>query len=861
MTDWRDSDWRNSDRQDLDPRNLDPRNLEWQSHLPAPAMLLEEWEAAPVPADSEPQGTESLSASLSGMRSPARSTQQSTKPPLGQRASSPGSGNALHPNERHPNERHPNKLQYDSTLKYGNELKYGGMDVAAVRRQGPDVDRTKAWSNSTLSPLQEGQVLGYLREGNTAYYQTMHLGTFLGHSFAIDQLMAGQRWERLLHPDDRVACRLHTRRLTKQIESQRYRTTNQAPQAPTPEHHTPEHHTPEHHTPEHHALEPPTLEPPTLELVCRLRDGWGQWRWLRFRERVLPEILPGALPTQPGTERSATEPAGTERSATEPAGTERSATERSATEPAGTERSPLILGTIEEGAFACRIPHPDYPEPAKSSPSNARTLGPYTAKHSPWEQSILQDSVTGLPGRLHLICQLLQRGIGSKNKQRSNRETETIAPAVVAPTVVAPTALAPTVVAPTALAPTVLAPTVLGIALETDRTLRPHYAPWVCEQMVAQAARRLERCAGIGESLSYLGGDRFAVLLEADQDGQGALALAQRIHRQFQRPFELADEKVVCGVLVGIVPTDSSRDSVESVLQKIEAVLLQTRQEPQGQSALYDPALHQRRQAGMSLEAQLQRALERNELVLHYQPILELGLGSAGETQNQPQPHPRTLGFEALVRWHHPDLGMVAPNDFIPMAEATGLIVPLGEWVLRQACRQLKDWQQRYRPDLWMSVNLSARQLTQLDLVDRVTHILHETHLQGQHLHLELTETACIHDVDWTITQLQALRDRQIHLSVDDFGMGYSSLSYLDTLPVNTLKIDRAFVTRINPSKKQPGILQAIVNLAQTLGLETVAEGVATAEQITVLQQLGCHQAQGSYFAMPLNSQQALHWL
>jgi EAL domain-containing protein (putative c-di-GMP-specific phosphodiesterase class I) len=260
-----------------------------------------------------------------------------------------------------------------------------------------------------------------------------------------------------------------------------------------------------------------------------------------------------------------------------------------------------------------------------------------------------------------------------------------------------------------------------------------------------------------------------------------------------------------------------------------------------GRSAIFEPVMHATVVERLDLAADLSRAIQQGQLHLCYQPEIELRSG-------------RIVGLEALVRWQHPRRGMVPPDQFIPLAEETGSIVSIGDWVLREACRQVKVWQERWpeTPPLTIAVNLSARQLQHLGILDEVQAGLAAADLDPHSLVLEITETAIMAQPDAAITILTKLRRHGVRLALDDFGTGYSSLSYLQRLPVDILKIDRSFVSGVAGGTEDSALARAIVTLGQTLGLEVVAEGVETAEQLAALRELGCQLGQGYYFARPL---------
>ena len=261
---------------------------------------------------------------------------------------------------------------------------------------------------------------------------------------------------------------------------------------------------------------------------------------------------------------------------------------------------------------------------------------------------------------------------------------------------------------------------------------------------------------------------------------------------------------------------------------------------------VFDTHMHDRALQLLRLENDLRRAVERQEFLVYYQPIVSLDMG-------------RIAGFEALVRWRHPERGMVSPADFVPIAEETGLILPLGYWVLRESCRQIRAWQEAFPqyPPLFISVNLSGRQFTQPGLVECIEQVLSETGLEGGSLRLEITESVLIENADMVTKLLERLRSQRIHLCIDDFGTGYSSLSYLHRFPVNVLKIDRSFINKMGAEDENSEIVRTIVSLAHNLGVDVTAEGVESEAQLVKLWALQCEYAQGHFFSTALSSEAA----
>jgi EAL domain-containing protein (putative c-di-GMP-specific phosphodiesterase class I) len=280
----------------------------------------------------------------------------------------------------------------------------------------------------------------------------------------------------------------------------------------------------------------------------------------------------------------------------------------------------------------------------------------------------------------------------------------------------------------------------------------------------------------------------------------------------------------------------------EDLLLDAQKALMRAKAEGPGTHQMFDPVLHARAMARMRLEARIRRAIEEEQLTLHFQPLVTLADGTL-------------YGFEALVRWHDPDHGLVPPADFLPVAEDTGLTLPLGWWVLRRALRQIKEWNQENarRVPLAVSVNLSNRQFAETDLVDRVQELLQQEGVAGSQLHLEVTESALMLDLETTGRTLRRLREAEIQVHVDDFGTGMSSLSYLCRVPIHTLKIDRSFVRQMTYSGENMEVVRTIVQLARNLGHGVVAEGVETEGQLALLQNLGCDLGQGFLISRPLD--------
>ncbi len=363
------------------------------------------------------------------------------------------------------------------------------------------------------------------------------------------------------------------------------------------------------------------------------------------------------------------------------------------------------------------------------------------------------------------------------------------------------------------------------------------------DQLLVAIAERLQSCLRPGDTLARLGGDEFAMLCEEIQGVSEATRVADRIHRAMVPPFPLDGHEVFATMTIGIAVSAAAYERPEDILRDADTAAYRAKTLGKARHEVFDKDMHSHAVALLKLESDLRRAIERREFRLHYQPILSLEDG-------------RIAGFEALVRWQHPERGLLLPAAFLEVAEETGLIVPIGSWVLQEACRQLGAWRAS-SPPLVMSVNLSSRQASQPDLVQEVGRILKDTGLDPSRLRLEITESVLMEHADSVTESLSQLKALSIQLHIDDFGTGYSSLSYLHRFPLDALKVDRAFIRRIGEPGGRPEILRAIVGLAHNLGMEVVAEGVETQAQLEELKSLRCRYAQGYLFSKPVDSEAA----
>ncbi|MEO0373049.1 MAG: EAL domain-containing protein [Cyanobacteria bacterium P01_A01_bin.17] len=375
---------------------------------------------------------------------------------------------------------------------------------------------------------------------------------------------------------------------------------------------------------------------------------------------------------------------------------------------------------------------------------------------------------------------------------------------------------------------------------------------FVGDQFLIAIAERLQCCLPPETTLARLGGDEFTVLLDDLSQPSEATAVAQTIQSALSAPFQIDGHEFFITASIGIVHSCWGYLTPVDILRDADTAMYRAKAQGRNGSRyqVFDPSMHADAQTSLLLDTDLHRAIERQEFFLHYQPIVSL---VTGEIQ----------GFEALVRWQHPERGPVSPGDFIPVAEETGLIVPIGQWVFREACQQLKTWQHQklLRGPMYICINLSVKQFSQPDLIEQIDRVLQETGLEGRYLKLEITESAIMNNSTSAAEILERLSDRNIQLSIDDFGTGYSSLSYLHHFPVDTLKVDRSFINSMAQTHKTPAIVQAIITLAHNLGMDVVAEGIETPEQRHRLTELGCKYGQGYLFSKPVDTQAVVEML
>jgi diguanylate cyclase (GGDEF)-like protein/PAS domain S-box-containing protein len=387
---------------------------------------------------------------------------------------------------------------------------------------------------------------------------------------------------------------------------------------------------------------------------------------------------------------------------------------------------------------------------------------------------------------------------------------------------------------------------VIFLDLDRFKVVNDSLGHMIGDQLLVEIGRRLEDCIRAGDTLARLGGDEFTILLDGVKDTADAVCMAERIQSQLRRPFHLSGHEILTSASIGIALSALGYEKPEDILRDTNIAMHRAKSSGKACHQVFDATMHSRAMELLRIETDLRRTAEREEYCVHYQPIICLETG-------------QVTGFEALVRWQHPERGLVYPEEFIPVAEETGLIISLDRWVLREACRQISSWQKRFpgQASLSVSVNFSARQFSQPDLVEHIKQVLKETGLDAECLKLEITESVFMSDSESVLTMLRQMRDLGIELYLDDFGTGYSSLSYLHRFPLDVLKIDRSFISRIGPDGVNSEIARAIVTMAHSLGMKVVAEGVESEYQLNELRALSCEYGQGNLYSMPVEASTA----
>jgi diguanylate cyclase (GGDEF)-like protein/PAS domain S-box-containing protein len=380
---------------------------------------------------------------------------------------------------------------------------------------------------------------------------------------------------------------------------------------------------------------------------------------------------------------------------------------------------------------------------------------------------------------------------------------------------------------------------VMFLDLDRFKTVNDSLGHSVGDKLLQEVSSRLRLCMRTSDTVSRLGGDEFVILMP-DMAYPGDIAVAaQKVLDAVSRPYNIDGHELVSTPSVGIAVYPGDGADVDTLLRNADAAMYHAKENGRNNYQFFTQDMNARALERLSLERSLRRALERDELRLHYQPQYDISSG-------------RVVGMEALIRWEHPEHGLMSPARFMPFAEESGLILPIGEWVLQEACRQNRAWQDAGLPRLRVSVNISAVQFRQADFVHTVDRALGVSGLDARYLELEVTESAIMHDAEQVTESLRQLKGMRLELAIDDFGTGYSSLSYLKRFPIDRLKIDKSFVRDVTADTDDAAIIVAIIALTRNLGLRTIAEGVETSEQLDFLRQQGCHEAQGFLLSKPL---------
>jgi diguanylate cyclase (GGDEF)-like protein/PAS domain S-box-containing protein len=391
---------------------------------------------------------------------------------------------------------------------------------------------------------------------------------------------------------------------------------------------------------------------------------------------------------------------------------------------------------------------------------------------------------------------------------------------------------------------------VLFLDLDRFKVINDSLGHSIGDKLLIAIARRLESCIRPGDIVARLGGDEFTVLLSNINEPSDAVSVAKRFLEKLSAPFLLDTYEVFTSASIGIIVSDEINRRPEDFLRDADTAMYRAKEAGKARYEIFNREMHIRNMNLLEMENDLRRAIENKEFRVFYQPIVSLETGEIRE-------------FEALIRWQHPKHGLVMPNEFIGIAEETGLIIPIGEWILKEACRQTARWRKTMPQfsDLAISVNLSAKQLMHPNLTAQIGKILKETAFNARHLKLEVTESMVMENSDKALAVISSLKNLGISLSTDDFGTGYSSLSYLHRFPFSCIKIDRSFISKMDSDQKSAAIVRTILLLGQNLHLEIVAEGIENERQLEALQQLGCKTGQGYLFAKPVNAEKATRLL
>jgi diguanylate cyclase (GGDEF)-like protein len=384
----------------------------------------------------------------------------------------------------------------------------------------------------------------------------------------------------------------------------------------------------------------------------------------------------------------------------------------------------------------------------------------------------------------------------------------------------------------------------LFIDLDRFKVINDSLGHSIGDQLLIAVSNLLQECVRENDLVARLGGDEFVILLDGIKSIQDATSIGERIQQKMRSPFELQGQNIFTSASIGIVFGSTEYSNPADLMRDADIAMYRAKDKGKARYTIFDQTMYDETLKLVELENSLRFALKRNELSMHYQPIISLD-------------NNHLVGFEALIRWQHPERGAISPVEFIPIAEDTGLILDIGEWLLKEACQQLQTWRRQFASipqinSLKMSINLASQQLQEPEFIQKLDQILWETGLEGSSLRLEITESVLIEPEGAIQNTLRQIKNRNIKLSIDDFGTGYSSLSYLRRFPIDNLKIDRSFIQQMNFDSENFEIVRLIITLAKTLGMKTISEGVETSLQLNQLKGLGCEFAQGYLFSIPL---------
>ncbi|MDO8413363.1 MAG: EAL domain-containing protein, partial [Gallionellaceae bacterium] len=387
---------------------------------------------------------------------------------------------------------------------------------------------------------------------------------------------------------------------------------------------------------------------------------------------------------------------------------------------------------------------------------------------------------------------------------------------------------------------------VLFIDLDRFKVINDSLGHMIGDKLLINIARKMESCLRPEDTLARLGGDEFTILLEDIKDTKDASIVAERIHKTLAQPFSLDGHEIVCNVSIGIALKDNDDNKrPEDMLIHADMAMYRAKMLGRGRYEVFNKTMRTFTFDILTLEQDLRRALQNNEMFLQYQPLISLQDGAI-------------IGAEALIRWQHPRQGAIQPLDFISLAEETGLIVNIGEWVLQTACSQMKTWEQAGYANLAMAVNVSAIQFQHKDFISQIKAVLQNTKMAARKLVLEITESIAMKNISFSLELLSELRAMGLSIAIDDFGTGYSSLSYLKRFPINTLKIDRSFINDVTRNSDDAAITNAIIAMSHNLKLRVIAEGVETPDQLAFLKAQHCDEAQGYLFSRPISGEDFL---